>query len=148
MKLLLFYSPAFWWEPFSKALPDAEEAAGRHRAEKCLVAFIHAESTDEGQPGRAVTKAVKNIKWLARKFETPRVILHYFSHLSTDKAPPVLARGLVEEMADRLASVGYQVIITPYGYTCSWGMEVAGESLGRVFVDIPSESQNAGEPPR
>ncbi len=146
MKMLMFYSPSFWWKPHQKALPEAGEVTEGGETRDSLVCFIHAEPPDGQDPGRVVTRAVKNIKWLSGKFGSREVVLHSFSHLSLEKADPATTRELLEAMAARLVSVGYRVDTTPYGYTCSWGMEVVGDSLGRVFVDIPvREGSRPGE---
>lgn len=140
--MLMFYNLCFWWEPFTKIIEDSKDSEGLTEEKDCLTSFIHVEPSDERDTGKVITKAIKNIKWLSGKFKTRRVVLHYFSHLSIDRAAPALARDIVCSMERRLSNAGYEVSTTPYGYSCRWGMEVAGESLGRVFVDIrPQESK-------
>jgi hypothetical protein len=136
LKLLMFYTPLFRWEPASRTLPEAEDPAAPGEANNCVTAFIHVESSDPSGEGRIITRAIKNIKWLAGKFGTRAVVLHYFSHLSSDRSEPAAARGLLEAMASRLSLAGYTVRLTPYGWVNRLAMEVTGESLGRVFVDI------------
>ncbi len=146
VKMLMFYAPTFWWEPLCKILPEAPDTSGRHQADAGIVAFIHAESVDGADPARVVTRALKNIKWLAGKFGAKAVVLHYFSHLSSDSSPPGAARDMVEAVARRLAGAGFRVDVTPWGWTSRWGMEVAGDSLARVFVDIgPRETSHPEE---
>lgn len=101
-----------------------------------VVAFVHAEAGDPARQTKVVTKALKNIKWLAGKFDTRRVVLHSFAHLGPDKAPPELAQEFLQRMQERLTSAGYEVAVTPFGYFNEFRMHVAGPSLAKVFVEI------------
>jgi hypothetical protein len=136
MKLLLLYAPDYWMRPFEKNLPEISGASGELKMENVIVALIHAEERDQTDAGSVVTKAVKNIKWLARKFDTTQVVLHSFAHLSSSKAEPVFAEQLLQQMAERLRSVGFTVATTPFGYFNEFRVHVAGPSLAKVFVEI------------
>ncbi|MGH7456677.1 MAG: threonyl-tRNA synthetase editing domain-containing protein, partial [bacterium] len=135
-KLLLLYAPDYWLRPFEKNLPEAPDAAGELQAQNAIVALIHAEEKDQADAGSVVTKAIKNLKWLARKFDTTQVVLHSFAHLSSSKAEPVFAEQLLQQMAGRLRSVGFTVVTTPFGYFHEFRVHVAGPSLAKVFVEI------------
>ncbi|MBU1275007.1 MAG: threonyl-tRNA synthetase editing domain-containing protein [Proteobacteria bacterium] len=136
MKLLMFYAPSFWHRTFAKSLDEAPDLTESGQAEDAVVVFYHAEAEDEGREAKVLAKMVKNIKWLAGKFGTRRVVLHSFGHLSASKATPSLARELAGQSAQRLANAGYEVSATPFGYLNEWKMHVAGESLAKVFKDI------------
>lgn len=136
MKLLMFAARHFAWRPFERTLPDAADAAGEVAVRDAAVIFLHAEAEDEGRHSNVLTKALKNIKWLARKRGMQNVVLHSFTHLSQSRAPPAFAQGLLEELAQRLRSVGYQVWITPFGWVCEWELGVYGESLAKVFKSL------------
>ena len=136
MKLLMFYAPSFWHRPFAKSLDQAPQAAESGQAEKAVVVFYHAEAEDQGRETKVLGKMLKNIKWLAGKFATKRVVLHSFGHLSASKAPPELAQELANQTAQRLTASGYEVSATPFGYLNEWRMHVAGESLAKVFKEI------------
>jgi hypothetical protein len=145
MRLLMFYAETFAWEPGQPSIPQAEAEPAAGSAAGALVAFIHAEEVDGDRPGWSVTRAIKQIKWLAGKFHTREVVLHYFSHLAAERSPPELARELVEAMAARLRTAGYGVRITPFGHVCRWSMTVPEDSLGRVFVEIVPPRGERGE---
>jgi hypothetical protein len=138
MKLLLLYAPDYWLRPFEKNLPEAPDAAGELQLQNVIVVLIHVEEKDQAPTSRgsAVTKAVKNIKWLARKFDTMQVLLHSFAHLSSSKAEPFFAEQLLQQMAERLRGVGFSVATTPFGYFNEFRVHVAGPSLAKVFVEI------------
>ncbi|MCZ6792097.1 MAG: hypothetical protein O7J95_00615 [Planctomycetota bacterium] len=136
MKLLLLYTRDFWMKPSVKSLPEAEETDEEIACQGAVVALVHAEPVDDGRRGKVVTKAIKNIKWVAGKFACRRVVLHFFAHLGKESATPELARDLVGAMAERLDGADYEVTVTPFGYFTQFKMHVAGESLAKVFVEI------------
>ena len=136
MKLLLFRVHEFWLKPFEKNLAGAPDASEPIGAQDAVLAMVHAEPADATDPGKVVTKAIKNIKWVAGKFGSKRAVLHFFAHLAAESAPPELARSLVDAMAARLAGAGYEVQVTPFGYFSEFRIHVAGESMAKVFVDI------------
>ena len=41
-----------------------------------------------------------------------------------------------EDLAARPGSTGYEVWITPFGYTCEWDLSVHGESMAKVFKTL------------
>lgn len=136
MKLLLLYAPDYWLRPFEKNLTEVPDVVNEIQTQNAVVALIHAEEKDQADSGNVVTKAVKNIKWLARKFETTQVVLHSFAHLSSSKATPLATEQLLQQMAERLRSVGFTVSTTPFGYFNEFRIHVAGPSLAKVFVEI------------
>ncbi|MCF8031831.1 MAG: threonyl-tRNA synthetase editing domain-containing protein [Desulfarculaceae bacterium] len=136
MKLLMFYSPSFWYTTFAKVLEEVPDLEQEEEAVNAVVVFYQAEAEDEGRESKVLNKMLKNIKWLAGKFNTRRVVLHSFGHLSASKAPPGLAQELAGQAAQRLTNTDYQVSQTPFGYLNEWKMHVAGESLAKVFKEI------------
>lgn len=132
----MFYAPSFWHRTFAKSLEEAPDLEESGQALEAVVVFYHAEAEDQGREAKVLNKMLKNIKWLAGKFDSKRVVLHSFGHLSVSKAPPELARELAGQCAQRLANAGYEVSATPFGYLNEWKMHVAGESLAKVFKDI------------
>ena len=108
----------------------------RQSTEEAVLALVHSEPSDAERTGKVVTKAIKNLKWVAGKFDSKRIVLHYFAHLGTETAEPELARKLVESMRERLENSDYEVFVTPYGYFNEFKLHVAGESMGKVFVEI------------
>ena len=136
MKLLMFQAKRFWFRSFQRTLETVKEADIEAEVVDAAVVFLHAEKQDEAQPGKALTKALKNIKWLANKRGLKRVVLHSFTHLGGDTASPEFAQDFLETMAQRLRDTGYQVWLTPFGYVCEWNLSVYGESLAKVFKAI------------
>lgn len=135
MKVLFWYCDNFAWNPTLKTLPDAPDAiASAHK--NCIVAFIHVEPKDVAGGSSAETKLVKNAKWLARKWETSRVVLHSFTHLGEEKAAPEAAKGLIDRVHARLENAAYEPCQTPYGHFNDLSIQAPGHPLARIFKEL------------
>jgi len=135
MRLLFWYCDRFAWRPALKTLNDAPDAVPMDH-EQVVVAFIHVEPPDVADGSPAETKLVKNAKWLARKWETRRVILHSFTHLGEQKADPEAARVLIDRVQQRLETAGYTAVQTPYGYFNDLSLEAPGHPLARIYKEF------------
>lgn len=135
MKLLLFQAKRFYWKSYSKTLDTVPDQDVAETVTEAVVVFLHAEAEDAVLPGLE-TKVVKNIKWLANKRGLKNIVLHSFTHLSGSTASPEFAHTLLDNLAQRLRSTGYQVWQTPFGYFCEWDLSVYGDSLAKVFKEI------------
>ena len=76
---------------------------------------------------------VKNLKWIANKNNTNRIILHSFAHLSESKAEANITKELFDRTEERLRNSGYEVYQTPFGYFLGLNLNAPGFSLARVF---------------
>ena len=132
----MFYAPEFWWKPYQQVLEKASTAGPETLVKETVVVFYQVEAEDPERFKKVAEKLVKNIKWLARKFGTPKVVLHSFNHLSTSKASPEEAQALMKRVKEKLVKGGFEVYETPYGWLNEWKMHVAGESLAKVFKDL------------
>jgi len=91
---------------------------------------VHAE---DGDGTKAVTKLIKNAKWICGKFDSRRVVLHFFAHLGEEAGSPEVARELLAAARDRLTASEYEATVTPFGWFCRLDFGVHGESLAKVF---------------
>ncbi len=135
MRVLTFLARSFAWQPFSQTLPDAPPAQAGQVTD-AVVAFIHVEVQDQADRARAFRHLLKHLKWLANKKGFRHIVLHSFTHLGGESADPDFAHALLLDLAERLENTGYQVAITPFGYFCSWQLDVYGESLAKVYKAI------------
>ena len=135
MRVLFWYCERFAWVPAKKSLEGAPDA-GPGRVDNAVVAFVHVEPADLEEGSGAETKLVKNAKWLARKWEVRRVVLHSFTHLAEVKADPVAARELLDRARARLESAGYEASQTPWGWFLDLHMQAPGHPLARVFKEL------------
>jgi len=135
MRVLFWFCDDFDWTPAIKTLPDVPEAEPAENR-NTVVAFVHIEPRDVESGSSSETKLVKNAKWLARKWETLRIILHSFTHLGQEKADPEKALELLDRTKERLENAGYSVDQTPYGYFLNLTIKAPGHPLARVYKEF------------
>jgi len=138
MKLLMFHAHEWWYKTASKTLEDVPDVEREESMENAVAVFFHVEAEDEIDERRSgvLQKFVKNVKWLAGKFNTKNVVLHSFNHLSSSKSSPEFALGLVDDVEARLGQTGFTVMRTPFGYFNEFKIHVGGESLAKVFKEF------------
>jgi hypothetical protein len=135
MRLLTFLARSFAWQPYSQTLPEAGPATAGAVTE-AVVAFIQVEADDRARQESVFRQALKHLKWLANKRGMRTIVLHTFTHLGGENADPAFAQRLLTDLAERLTATGYQVAMTPFGWFCSWQLDVYGESLAKVYKAI------------
>jgi hypothetical protein len=135
MRVLFWYCDKFAWIPAIKTLDTAPEAASGEYQE-VLVAFIHVEPQDIIDGNSSEKKLLKNIKWLANKWDNKKVILHSFTHLGEEKAEAGDALELINRVETRLKKVDYEVSQTPYGYFLELDMKAKGHPLARIYKEF------------
>ena len=133
MKLLMIYCENFGYHPTVKTLDDFEEVAKGKVFGNTLVAFIHAEETDEEDIKRTETKMVKNLKWAAKKNNTKSILLHSFAHLAETKANPNYTKELFDRVEVRMKNTDYECDQTAFGYFMDLDIKAPGVSQARIF---------------
>lgn len=138
MKLLTFLAPRFAWRAEVQSLPEVPAAPLEGEVRDAVVVFVHAVAGDEEPEAdrRALRHALKHVKWLAGKRDLRRAVLHSFTHLAGEHAPPEHARDFLDRLQARLEGAGFEVVQTPFGYSCAWDLSVHGESLAKVWKEI------------
>ena len=137
MKLLMFHAEQFGYRAHARTFDDAPDPdVAEHTAGAAVVVFVHAEEGDAEREAKLVSKAARNVKWLANKRSLRNVVLHSFTHLAATKAPAGFASAFLEALARRLESNGYTVTVTPFGWSCAWNMDVHGDPIAKVFKSI------------
>ncbi len=136
MKLLLLYTHDYWLRPYEKSVPAAADRHDEMVAQGAVLALVHVEVHDPAAHAKQVTKAIKQVKWVAGKFATKQVVLHSFAHLATTRAEPAEAEALLCDMQTRLEMAGYAVQVAPFGYFNEFRVHVAGPSLAKVFAEF------------
>ncbi len=138
MKLLSFQAKRFAWRSHSKTLASASNERVDESVADAAVVFVHAEAKDVSveERERVFRHALKHVKWLAGKRDSKNVVLHSFTHLGAESAPPEFAEAFLQDLAARLRGTGYSVRTTPFGWFCEWDLSVHGESMAKVWKEI------------
>ncbi len=129
MKLLMLHAKQFWYKPHN----DLADANGDDITD-AIVAFIHVEENDMNRD-EAIDKAIGNLRWLAKKNETDKIVLHSFAHLSNSKSDPETANSIIQKIGEKLKK-NFTVHIVPFGQFYEFSIHVLGPSLAKVFKDI------------
>ena len=132
----MIYASFFGYQPAVKTLTQVPDQATPDFMENAVIGFIHVEQKDSEDTGKVVTKLIKNLKWLAGKNNTQKIVLHSFSHLSESKGEPELVEHIFNHAEARLMESGYDVKQTPFGYFVDLELKAPGSPLARVFKDI------------
>ncbi|WP_022663718.1 threonyl-tRNA synthetase editing domain-containing protein [Desulfospira joergensenii] len=135
MKVLFWYCDRFAWTPTLKTLDQVPDSQPDEFTDT-VVAFVHVEPKDLETGSSAETKLLKNAKWLARKWDVEKILLHSFTHLAREKADPGRAKALLDRAEARLSKAGYQASQTAYGYFNDLSMEARGHPLARIFKEF------------
>lgn len=132
----MLYCTEFGYRTNQKNLTEAPQVTENRSHSECVVAFIHGEAEDTVRAKKVLDKLVKNLKWLAGKLNTRKIVLHSFAHLSNSKAPAEFVQDLFNQAQSRLQNAGYEVAQTPFGYFLDLDIKAPGFSLARVFKDL------------
>src|SRR6056297_2540038 len=133
MKVLFIYSKEFSYKPTEKTIDFAEETKKNGDLREIQTAFIQVEEKDEEEETKVAKKLLKNLKWVANKNQTKKILLHSFAHLSESKASPEFTLTFLNNLENRLSNSGYEVSQTPFGYFLDLQINAPGFSLARVF---------------
>ena len=134
MRVLFWFCDSIAWTPVMKTLDDAPDA-GPGEETKVVAAFVHVEPQDVEAGAGAETKLVKQAKWLARKWDVNRILLHSFTHLGEHKAAPEASRQLLERARARLKKASYEAPMTPFGYFNDLHLSAPGHPLARIYKE-------------
>ena len=135
MRVLFWYCDRFSYTPEIKTLAEAPDADAAEY-ENAVVAFVHVEPKDMLEGSQAETKLVKNAKWLARKWDVKKIVLHSFTHLGEEKAESGDALILLDHANGRLEDAGYSTSQTPYGYFLNLDIKAPGRPLARIYKEF------------
>jgi hypothetical protein len=133
MKVLFLYCENFSYEATIKTLDFVAEASGKKSFQNVQTAFIHVEDGDEENEASLFKKVVKQLKWILKKNETNRLIIHSFAHLAETKGNPKFTYEFLNKLEKRMADSGFETHQTPFGHFLNLQMDAPGFSLARVF---------------
>ena len=129
----MIYCENFSYQPTVKTLDNFEDISKGGVYTKTLVAFIHAEESDEMDIKSVETKMVKNLKWAAKKNNTKSVLLHSFAHLAETKADPAFTKELFDKVEARMENADFACSQTAFGYFMDLDIHAPGISQARIY---------------
>lgn len=136
MKLLLIFANKFGYKTSIKTLTDFPEINEEKSFSDIQLAFIQLEQEDVDKTESVEKKLIKNLKWIVKKNNTNKIVLHSFAHLSESKAEPGITKIFFDTVEQRLINTGFEVYQTPFGYFLDLNIEAPGFSTARVFKSL------------
>ncbi|MGM0624906.1 MAG: threonyl-tRNA synthetase editing domain-containing protein [Bacteroidota bacterium] len=133
MKTLFLYCKEFGYTPTSKTLDFVPDAGKGKTFWDVQTIFIQIEKEDEENENPVFKKLVKQIKWIMKKNESRKLVLHSFAHLSDSKADPQFTMDFLNRLEERMNNSGFETSQTPFGYFLDLKLDAPGFSLARVF---------------
>jgi hypothetical protein len=126
----------FSFKPTIKTIESVQNFSEEKEFKNIQAAFIQVEKEDEENETAVKKKLLKNLKWIAGKNNTKKIILHSFAHLSESKAVPEFTKSLFDNIDERLVNSGFEVEQTPFGYFLDLKIDAPGYSFARVFKNL------------
>ena len=132
----MIYMNKFSFKPTIKTIKSMPDFSEEKEFKNVQAAFIQVEKEDEENETSVKKKLLKNLKWIAGKNNTKKIILHSFAHLSESKAEPEFTKSIFDNIEERLKNSGFDVEQTAFGYFLDLKVDAPGYSLARVFKNL------------
>jgi threonyl-tRNA synthetase len=149
MRMLQIHSDGFSYEAKRKALKNAEDVKEKNYQsdDSCLVNFIAAEKSDEGNVVAAAKKTADMIATAADEVKETNIVVYPWVHLSETPSSPSIAQKLLKSVASDLDERGYKVVRVPFGWYKAFSIHCKGHPLAErsKVLDISKELAKAAD---
>ena len=133
MKNLILFCPRFSYT-LHHATPVAENGATQgenEMFESVLAVFCAAEAHDTSD---ITTEVAKDLRKMARKNGTQKIVVNPFAHLSSRLAAPADAIRLIDEVVGKInKEEGFEAVRLHFGWYKAFHMSVSGEENTQTF---------------
>lgn len=140
----MIHASHFEYEVRDRAIDEVEPISEKEKkdtVDEALVAFCSVEKADERDAEAIASNAAAEISKVASAVRTKNIVVYPYAHLSSDLGPPSVAIPLVRNVAQILASEGYNVKRSPFGYYKSFKLECKGHPLSELSKTITAEKE-------
>ncbi len=134
MKILALHSDYITYESKKKAIDSAEEVPSnktKQHIEECLVVFSCVEKCDEENEEEVAKKLFMEIKDIAIKVNTNRIVLYPYAHLSSKLAKPSTAIAVLNKTKE-LLDKDFEVNKAPFGWYKAFEIKCKGHPLSEL----------------
>ncbi len=136
MKLLLIHADYMEYEVKKKTKVAEDFDRKGERVEEVLVVFT---SVEKGDNEDIVKKAAEEIKEVAKKVGTERILLYPYAHLSSNLADPDTAVSLLKMLEKELSD--FEVHRAPFGWYKAFKISCKGHPLSELSREIGGEAE-------
>ncbi len=136
MKLLLIHADYMEYEVKKKTKVAEDFDRKGERVEEVLVVFT---SIEKGDNEEIVKKAAEEIRDVAKKVGTERILLYPYAHLSSNLADPDTAVSLLKMLEKELSD--FEVHRAPFGWYKAFKISCKGHPLSELSREIGGEAE-------
>lgn len=128
MKVIFFHTDRFGFavespsERLGGAAPEEVKSMSLD-VEECLVALFHVEEADGDHQ---IRRLCKDIRCIAEKVGTSRLVVAAFGHLSNSYAPPSVAMEISQRVVEICREWGCDVHTSPFGHNKTFVLHAKG----------------------
>ncbi len=136
MKLLLIHADYMEYEVKEKTKFAEDYKGTGDRLEEVLVAFV---SVEKGDNEEVAKKAVEEIKDVAEKVGSKRILIYPYAHLSPNLADPETAINILKILESEIKD--FEVKRAPFGWYKSFKISCKGHPLSELSREIKAEEE-------
>jgi len=136
MKLLLIHADYMEYEVKEKTKFAEDYKGTGDRVEEVLVAFV---SVEKGDNEEVAKKAVEEIKDVAEKVGSKRILIYPYAHLSPNLADPETAINILKILESEIKD--FEVKRAPFGWYKSFKISCKGHPLSELSREIKAEEE-------
>jgi len=136
MKLLLIHADYMEYEVKEKTKFAEDYKGTGDRVEEVLVAFV---SVEKGDNEEVAKKAVEEIKDVAEKVGSKRILIYPYAHLSPNLADPETAIKILKILESEIKD--FEVKRAPFGWYKSFKISCKGHPLSELSREIKAEEE-------
>ncbi len=138
MRIMSVHADFIEVEVKKKAIEGAEEIKDkRKRYEEVLVVFVAVEEGDSKESAKLLAEESRKI---AAQLHTDQILLYPLVHLTSNPAPPSLAKEMLLE-AEKLLSSEFKVDHAPFGWYKSYTIRCKGHPLSELSREFKAGTQ-------
>ncbi len=144
LRLLLIHADKFEYEVRETAVRSPEpldDSKKKGSIEDGLVVFCTVEKGDEQAPDRVISNASRSIEEVLDRLKAKKIMIYPYAHLSTDLASRDPALNILQGLERELASQGYEVKRSPFGWYKSFTIMAKGHPLSESSRTISVEEK-------
>lgn len=133
MKNLIFYCDKFSYT-LDHATLVAEKTGHEGESEIFENALVIFSSAEKGDTAEIATAGAKDIRKIARKNNTQKIVINPFAHLSGNLAGPEDAIRIIDDMAQKIQSQNeFEVSRLHFGWYKQFDINISGKENSQIF---------------
>ena len=145
MKILTLHSDYIKFAPTKKAIKDAPKVEKAEKEVKeCLVVLSSVEKKDEKNPSAVAKRLVSEVKDIASKVKSDKIVLYPYVHLTNQPSNPKTALQVLDE-AEKELKKDFEVIRSPFGWYKSFTVACKGHPLAELSREFSHEASGKEE---